>query len=147
MSEQPDYFIFNETQEYGIVASDDDALWINLTTKDEVDIDDIYNISSIRALEMYNKKFYVLANKYQNRLGYYLLELDVEKPKPGIEPKFIIRFTNKLDISDAALHMINLEREDLQGNIKKKVEIVASYKINHVNKYVIHVISIESSLI
>ena len=49
----------------GIIASSDDALWVNVSTQEEVDIDDIYNISAIQAIifDSEENKFYILANK------------------------------------------------------------------------------------
>jgi len=44
----------------------------------------MYYISSIKALHHYDNKFYVLSNKYKGKLGYFLLELDVEKPIPEV---------------------------------------------------------------
>ena len=62
---------------------------------------------------MCEEKFYILANKYQRKLGYYLIELGLGKPEQSIQPRFLIRWQNKLEISDAAMNFINIEREDL----------------------------------
>ena len=81
LSEQPEYVIFDENQESAIIASPNDVLWVNISTQEEEDIDQLYSIGQIKALINVGKKFYILANKYQRKLGYFLLELDSEKPK------------------------------------------------------------------
>jgi len=88
-----------------------------------------------------------LANKYQKKLGYFLLEIDTTKPSKSMKPKFIVRWTNKLLISDASLNIIHIERENLNGQMEKKVEMVVSYKTIHVNQYVIFLVEIKTSLI
>ena len=39
--------VFDDTQNVAIICSSDDALWINIAQQEEVDIDEIYNISAI----------------------------------------------------------------------------------------------------
>jgi len=80
LNAQPDYMTFNESQEIGIIATEMDILWLNLMTADEVDIDEIYEISCVKAITLFNEKFYILSNKYQKKLGYFLLEIDIDKP-------------------------------------------------------------------
>ena len=48
-------------------------------------------------------------------------------------PKFIIKWTNKLQINDAALNFIFIERENMKGEREHKVEMVVSYKTIHIN--------------
>ena len=47
--------MFNESQENGIVATDSDILWVNLTTGEEADIDDIlargHDEATVRRIE------------------------------------------------------------------------------------------------
>jgi len=53
---------------------------------------------------MYIKgKFYVLANKYQRKLGYFLLELDVNLDNEANKVRYVIKWENKLEIDDARL--------------------------------------------
>lgn len=144
---QPDYVTFNDSQEYGIIATNKDLLWVNLMTKDEVDIDELFQISSVRAINVFEDKFYILANKFRKKLGYFLLELDIDKPMETKQPKFVIRWTNKLHIDDAALNFIFTERENLKGEKEKKVEMIISYKTIHINQYVIIVVDLEDCLI
>ena len=78
-------------------------LWVNTETMQEVDIDTAYKIGWVKALTMYEDKFYVLANKYNKKLGYYLIELNTGRPGPENQPRFLIKWLNKLEIADAAL--------------------------------------------
>ena len=68
----------------------------------------------------------MLANKLERRLGYFLLVIDVKRPQVGMKPKFLIRWLNKLEIGDAALNLINIERENMSGIKMATKEIVVS---------------------
>lgn len=43
-----------------------------------------------------------------------------------MKPKFLIRWLNKLEIGDAALNLINIERENMSGEKMATKEIVVS---------------------
>lgn len=67
----------------------------------------------MKCLAYHDKKFYILANKSNKKLGYFLLELDhdlriLEKqPERSREKhRFIIKWLNKLNIGDACLQMM-----------------------------------------
>jgi len=45
--------------------------------------------------------FYVLANKKEKRLGYFLLRIDATNPDK--EPEYYMRWHNKLDIGNCDL--------------------------------------------
>ena len=62
-----------------------------------------------------------------------MLEIDIDKPMETKRPKFIIKWTNKLSIDDAAINFIFTDRENLIGEKQNKVEMVISYKTIHVN--------------
>lgn len=40
LDSQPDFFSFSEDQKIAIIASSDNALWININTKQEIDVDE-----------------------------------------------------------------------------------------------------------
>lgn len=120
---------------------------MNIATQDEVDIDEVYEISCVKAVTLFNDKFYILANKYQKKLGYYLLEIDIDKPMLTKRPNFIIKWTNKLQIDDAELNFIFIERENMKGLKEHKVEMVVSYKTIHINQFVIIVVEMDTCLI
>jgi len=52
------------------------VLWFDLYHSREIDIDDVYSLGDIKSLFYHDEKFYVLANKYDRKLGYFLLELN-----------------------------------------------------------------------
>ena len=108
LSKQPNSIVFDKKQENAIIASADDVLWVNIRTADECDIDEVYNLGDIKSIIHVDDKFYVLANKFDRKLGYFLLELPEKKPKSDEPPKFLIRWTNKLEIGDAALHLLEI---------------------------------------
>lgn len=92
-------------------------------------------------------KFYILANRFEKKLGYYLLEFSISKPKSDKKPKFLIKWQNKLEIADTALHYMKIERKNLKGEIIKTAEIVVSYKSIFINQYTIFVLEINTGLI
>lgn len=70
---------------------------------------------------------YLLANKYQDRLGVFLIrfsELD-----PG-NYNFFLKFKNKLDIADADIAVLRCKDSMLK-------ELVVSYKTIHSNVYTV----------
>ena len=42
----------------------------------------MYSLGAIKSILHVENKFYVLANKFDRKLGYFLLELDEKKPTP-----------------------------------------------------------------
>lgn len=77
-------------------------MYINLTkSKDqEFDIDAETHISNIKAVTSDDESFYILANKANDKLGYYLLKLNQQDP---LDYSFLIHWANKLDIGDGDL--------------------------------------------
>jgi len=106
MAAQPDMLVFSADQNVGIIASTDDVLWFDIQSQNEVDIDDVYQLGDIKSLLYYDEKFYVLANKYQRKLGYFLLEIDTMLYGNIKKPKYVIKWENKLAIGDAGLDLI-----------------------------------------
>ena len=102
---QPDYVVFDEFQDTAIIASTDDVLWVNVTKKIEIDVDEKFQLGDIKSILYRNSKYYVLANKYQRKLGYFLLELDQNLEEMEM-PRYVIKWENKLEIDDASLHYI-----------------------------------------
>jgi 2C-methyl-D-erythritol 2,4-cyclodiphosphate synthase len=114
LADQPDHIVFDETQSYVLIASCSDTLWIALDgEKEEIDIDETFNLNEMKCVAYHNKKFYLLANKSFKKLGYFLLELDIDlrildkKPEMYTEKhRFIIKWLNKLNIADASLEIM-----------------------------------------
>ena len=82
LQRQPDFIVFDDSQQVAIIASTDDVLWVDIQNEVEVDIDDMYSLGAIKSILHVGNKFYVLANKFDRKLGYFLLELDEKRPTP-----------------------------------------------------------------
>ena len=81
--------------------------------------------------------FYILANMYQGRLGFFMIcfhELD-DIDAPDFKPYFLIKLKNKLDIADANIHVLRNKEERYK-------ELLVSYKTIFVNTYNLTVIDI-----
>lgn len=112
-------------------------LWVNISTKVEVDIDEKFELADIKSLCFTNDKFYVLANKYKRKLGYFLLELEQNLDAVDTEPRYVIRWENKLEIDDASLSYFK-GKDDFEP-----VEnFIVSFKSIHVNSYTVLLINI-----
>jgi hypothetical protein len=160
--------IFDETQTYVVTASENDSLWIFLGGDDEcnneLDIDETFKLNDLQSVAYYNKKFYVLANKFQKKLGYFLLEMDIDLrlllDNPDLahtKYKYIIKWINKLNIGDAQIFVTTFKfqhkpsfrlNKDRIVECNKKMEIVSvpsakiimSFKTIYENTYTIMVV-------
>ena len=54
-----------------------------------------------------NGKFYCLANRHHRRLGYFLLEMDVNLLDNLDDYSYVIKWVNKLDIGNGSIEMLN----------------------------------------
>ena len=68
--------------------------------------------------------FYILSNKFQEKLGIFLIMFSDEKPN---QYKFLLKWKNKLDIDNAGIGIIRQEN--------KFKELVISYKTIYMNTY------------
>ena len=107
LSKKPDIFVFNEDQSIVFIAAKEDVFFIDFDKDDtEVDIDNTYNISDIRACHYHDGKFYVLANKFQQNRGIFLLKIDEENLADLSKKDFVIKWSNLLEIGDADIFII-----------------------------------------
>jgi len=136
IEKQPDYVVFDPSQQFAVIASIDDALWVDLKNRNEIDIDEHFKLSDIKALMYSEGKFYCLANRHHRKLGYFLLELDVNCIDNLCNYSYVIKWQNKLSIGDGSL-------ESLSCN-KKQHAIVVSFKTIYENTYTVLVIDRES---
>jgi hypothetical protein len=106
----------------------------------ELDIDNEYKVGDIRSVVYVEQvsKFYMLANKCQGMLGYYLMEIDEFDPC-NVEPLLLINWKSKLDIGDAS--MFTIQHKD------KGRYLVLSYKSIYINTYNVLVVSLKNKLI
>lgn len=61
-----------------------------------MDIDETENISDVCNILADEKYFYILANKRNEVLGYYLLMIEIDHPEK--EATYLINWNNKLSI-------------------------------------------------
>lgn len=99
--------MFDKTQKFAIVASANQALWIDLTanSRAEYNLDTRFNMRDFKCLMAYGDKFYLLANKLDDKLGYYLLEIN-SNFRENSEHHFVIKWVNKLNIDSADLDVV-----------------------------------------
>lgn len=112
---------------------------MDMMTKQETDLDETYGVDHIQCLLASKDKFYVLANKKEARLGYYLLEFDMADPS---QHHYLINWTNKLDIADSYMSLMH-EHED--GELREN--IVVSYKSVGINTFNVFVFDLRTQLI
>jgi len=70
-----------------------------------VDLDQLFKISNIKNLihDEESQSFYMLCNKYEGRLGMFLVKFNEKNPTKF---KFFVKWKNKLEIDDANVHII-----------------------------------------
>ena len=117
-----------------IVASMDDGIYIHKTKKEEVDIDEQYKIANIKEIifDTDDDVFYILANKYQEKLGFFVLKMRENDP---YRCNFLIRWKNKLDIGDTNIFVLRNKEKGIK-------EITISYKTIFINTYNVVVMDI-----
>ena len=133
---QPAFFLLDDDQHVAIIASVEDGMYINMQKNHQEDLDQLYQISSIREIIYDHEEnvFYILSNKYQRELGFFIIMVAEYDPN---DFKFIMKVKNQLDIADASMSVL---RDD-HSRIK---ELVVAYKTIYVNTYNINVIDISS---
>jgi hypothetical protein len=104
---------------------------VDWTEQEDGDLDSIKNVIYCSDTD----QFFVLFNKYQEKLGFYVMKIDANNIK---ETEFLIKLKNKLDIGDTSLQ-INQEMQP-DGSIMK--ELVISYKCIYINTYNVVVMDI-----
>ena len=128
LTRQPQFFNTNDTQDILVVASPDDGIYVNVAQNIEVDIDDEYNIGCIKEIifDQEDRVFYILCNKYQEKLGFFVLRMREDDPNRS---KFLIKIKNKLDIGDCNISVLRKRGED---GVK---ELIIGYKTIFINTY------------
>jgi hypothetical protein len=103
--DQPLYFEMLPCQRKALIASFNDVLLVDMTSKKEIDIDEMCLVQDIRQVTVGEDEFYILANKRNRVLGKYLLSMNV-KDFENLEVNVLISRNSKLDIADAQLFLI-----------------------------------------
>lgn len=142
LQDQPIFGVFSQDQTKFIVTSTMDILYVDMKKKLEIDFDDQEEISCIQNILADDKHFYVLANKKQQRLGYYLFSVEIDNPTK--EPVYLINWNNKLDIGNCDIQILT-EKDKKKGTVSKY--IVVSYKCIGINTFNVFVIDLQTGLI
>tara|TARA_B110001450_G_C17648740_1_gene492378 strand:+ start:304 stop:693 length:390 start_codon:yes stop_codon:yes gene_type:complete len=103
LNRQPDFVEFNQEQNKALVSAVDDILFINMKTKLEIDIDEKFSIRAIKACLFHEGQYFVLSNKFENKLGYFLLKFDYKTFTGNQPPNYLMKWKNKLELADAGL--------------------------------------------
>jgi hypothetical protein len=76
----PQLLSFSPDQNKCIVASNSEAIYVDINNFQEIDLDEMEELESIQNCTCDGKYFYLMANKKERKLGYYILRLDLDKP-------------------------------------------------------------------
>ena len=146
LSDVPNFGVFSKNQRKFIVTSSHDILYVNLDEpeleKREIDFDEKEDIGSLQNIMANDTHFFVLANKKESKLGYYLFSIDLNNP--FAESEYLINWSNKLDIGNCDLHLMK-EMSPTTGKIQDY--IVVSYKSIGINTFNVFVIDLQDKLI
>jgi len=124
-----------------MVTSKSDVLFVDLVKKEEIDFNAKEMVSQIENVKATQNHFYVLANKKDSRLGYFLFQIDINRPHD--KAVFFVNWSNKLDIGNCDIQIMKETMRD--GSTEEN--IVVSYKSIGINTYNVFVIDIKSKLI
>ena len=84
LDDQPNFCVFSKDQRKFMVTSSQDILFVNMDEKNEarkeIDFDQRENISSIQNILATDTHFFVLCNKKEKKLGYYLFSILINDP-------------------------------------------------------------------
>jgi hypothetical protein len=71
----------------------------------------------------------VLSNKYQGKLGYFLIKFNACILHGGEKPKYLMKWKNKLEFGDASITVLNNYHTDYNN------WLIVSYKTIYINIY------------
>ena len=102
----PYLVVYDDAQKGMIIGSNHGIRYISLDGETSIDFDSTYQMQDVRSIaySKFNKKFYVLFNKFEGLLGLYFIEID-ENINDRTVPKFLIVKKTKLDIMDADIQL------------------------------------------
>ena len=106
-------------------------------------MDERFNIGIIKEIlyDEDDKCFYLVANKYDEKLGFFIIKMSETDPINNF--KFLTKYKNKLDIGDCKLFVMRSRiGKDKKTQLK---ELVISYKTIYINTYNIVIMDISKS--
>jgi len=120
-----------------MLCSVKDILYIDLTKGYELDFDQKNKIADILSIVSHGQHFYVMANKRQDILGYYLFVVDSEDPE--MEDEYLICWTNKCNIRQADLCFLRPENKGDESAL-----LAVSYAVEGLNTYNVFVFDVKT---
>ena len=104
-------------------------------TDNEMSINDEYKLELYQTVKYdpESNSLYIIANRLEGQLGFYILNIAINDPYPGGTNSFILKWKRSLEIGDCAINILR----DQKNGFK---EIVISYKTIFINVYTIMVI-------
>ena len=135
---QPKFLKMNQEQTIMVSASEEEALFVNLETKEKFNLDKIYEISDIKEIiyDSDEKAFYIMANRHKFELGIYLLKIYQNNPTHHSE--FIIRWNTKMNIGDVNFYIMRDEKKNLK-------ELIVSYLTIYQNSHNVIIMDISDT--
>lgn len=105
-----------------------------MKTDELIDFDRALNIQDLKCvtIDKDSDSFFILANKMEQQLGFFLFKIKYDKPK---KPKFKIIMKNKLDIGNCNMIVSLNPAQGLK-------ELIISYKSIYVNTYQVMVVDL-----
>lgn len=95
------------------------------------------NLDDFKQISANETHFFVIANKRNRMLGFYMFQIEIENPNREVE--YFLGWVNKTDISDVD---ICLMKETVKGVVEHS--IVVSFKMIGINTYNVFVIDMET---
>jgi len=96
----------NEDQSGAIIGSDENLMYatskgLDINLSKEYDIEDVRNV-------IFDKgNFYILANKRDGKIGYFLIKFNFDRETNKGEVDFLINWEHKLPINDADMSVMS----------------------------------------
>ena len=122
----PKFGVFNKDQTQFIVTSEDEIRYVDRVKTKEIDLAVQEGVAGIESVLADDLDFYILANKRDHKLGYYLFTVNqadpegngANSPSPRSPEKYLINWNNKLDIGNCALHIMYDKAAPVDGVIE-----------------------------
>ena len=113
-----------------MAASRQDGIWVDLKSKKEVDLDEIFDVNLICevVLDEDEGQFYFLSNMRQGKLGFFLIRFSVSDPN---KHDYLTMWRHKLDIADVNMQIFR----DVDANGEPFKELIIGYKTIYINTY------------
>jgi hypothetical protein len=128
-----------------VVASVEEAYYIDMKLRIEIDLDLQEKVRDIENVTCDHGNFYVLCNKKEDKLGLYCFIINTEDPtKPA---NYLLNWQNKMKISDVDLAFMDDTVVNEEGENFKKSYLILSYKTIGINTFNCLVINLGTKLI